>query len=130
MVLFLRPIHLTPRRKKMIIVVHTNTQSQQHSQAHTHTLKHTHSHTQKLKSMKTLLEMEYLNIPTYINIRQFSGMCCIYQYLVGNGIVITIVQVQRGEYQQLTGCFKQCNCKTQIYTRNKGRISKERNASG
>ena len=52
-------------------------------------------------------------------------MCYIYQYLQGNDIVVTIVQVQRGEYQQLTGCFKYCNCKTQIYTRNRGRFSKK-----
>jgi len=52
-------------------------------------------------------------------------MCYIYQYLVGKGQVVIIVQVQRGECQQLTGCFKYCNCKTQIYTRKSGRFSKE-----
>ena len=72
--------------------------------------------------MKTLLEIK---IPTYINICQFSGMCYIYQYVVGNGIVVTIVQVSRGEDQELTGFFKYCNGKTQIYTRNKGRFNKE-----
>jgi hypothetical protein len=52
-------------------------------------------------------------------------MFYIYQYLVGNGIVVNIVREQRDEYEELTGFFKYCNCKTQIYTRNSGKISKK-----
>jgi hypothetical protein len=42
-------------------------------------------------------------------------MCNIYQYLVGKVQVVNTVRVQRGEYQQFTGCLKYCNCETQIY---------------
>ena len=53
-------------------------------------------------------------------------MCYIYQYVVGNGIVVTIVQVNRVEDQELTGCFKYCNGKTQIYTRIREDLTKKK----
>jgi hypothetical protein len=52
-------------------------------------------------------------------------MCYIYQYLEENGQVVNIVQLQSGEYQELTGWLEYCSCEKQIYARNKGRFSKE-----
>jgi len=52
-------------------------------------------------------------------------MCYIYQNSVVNVQVVNTVQVQSGEYRQLTGCFKYCGCETQIYTNSRGIFSEE-----
>jgi len=102
---------------------HTNTLN-----THTHTHTHTPTHTLSILTFsgtKWSRECKNCRNGTEVYICQFSDMCYIYQYLEGNGQVVNIVQVQRDEYQELTGCLKYCGCETQIYTRNKWRFSKK-----
>ena len=53
-------------------------------------------------------------------------MCYIYQYLEGTGQVVNTVQVQRGEYEQLTSCFKYCNCERRFTQGIGGDLAKEK----